>query len=150
MEKTAHEWNQNQVFGMVFLLAQRWQNLGDQALKDSDLTTKQWLLLVSLHALFETPPSLNELTEAMGSSRQNVKQLALQLEKRGFVEISVDPGDARVQRFSLTALNQQFWDARVERDKEFINDLFKGVSAADLDTTRRTIEKLLNSTGVTQ
>lgn len=143
---TSFEANRNQVFGMVFLLAQRWQNLGDQELKADGLTTKQWLLLVSLHALFESPPNLNELTEAMGSSRQNVKQLALQLEKRGFVKISVDPEDARVQRFSLTSLNQKFWDARQDQDAQFIGSLFDGVAPSDLGITFQTIQKLLNNT----
>jgi len=135
-----------QIFGMVFLLAQRWQVMGDRELKDADMTTKQWLVLVSIQTLFDSPPSLSELAEAMGSSRQNVKQLALNLERKGFLEIRQDPHDARIQRFVLTPKNHQFWQARAGRDEAFIQSLFEGISPEALDVTNQTLAKLLSIT----
>ena len=138
--------NQKEIFGMVFLLAQRWQNIGDQELKNSGVTTKQWFLLVTLHALFESPPNLNELAQAMGSSRQNVKQLASTLEKRGFLRIYQDEEDLRVQRFKLTKRNTQFWNERADQDESFISSLFEKVSVEDLSATNATIKTLLQIT----
>lgn len=135
-----------ELFGMIFMLAQRWQYIGDRELKDSGITTKQWFLLVTLHALFETPPNLNDLALAMGSSRQNVKQLAINLEKRGFVEIYQDEQDKRVQRFRLTAQNQSFWEARAQHDERFVASLFGKLSSDDIGTTHTTVTELLNIT----
>ena len=44
----------------------------------------------------------------MGSSHQNVKQILLKLEKKGFVSISVDEQDKRKQRIELTDYCQEF------------------------------------------
>lgn len=134
---------QKELFGMIFMLAQRWQYIGDEELKDSGITTKQWFLLVTLHAVFDTPPKLQELSSAMGSSRQNVKQLAMNLKKRGFIEIFQDAKDKRVQRFKLTPKNQKFWDTREESDQRFIAALFGKLSSEKIATTHATIKELL-------
>ncbi len=44
---------------------------------------------------------ISELSERFGTSRQNVKQLALKLEKNGYVEIYTDEKDARLSVFDL-------------------------------------------------
>lgn len=135
--------HKKEIFGMMFLLAQRWQNLGDQELASIGVTTKQWLLLVTLHVFFKNPPTLNQLAEAMGSSRQNVKQLASNLQKSGFLEIFKDTGDKRILRFRLTQKNADVWGSRAEQDEAYINSLFEDVSQQDILITRTTIEKLV-------
>ncbi len=136
--------HKKEIFGMTFLLAQRWQNLGDQELASIGVTTKQWLLMVTLHMFFKEPPTLNQLTEAMGSSRQNVKQLATNLEKSGYLEIFQDTIDKRILRFRLTKKNAEVWEARAERDEAYIGSLFGDVSHEDLVTTLNTLKKLVS------
>lgn len=136
-----------EIFGMIFLLAQRWQNLGDQELASIGVTTKQWLLLVTLHVFFKEPPTLSQLAEAMGSSRQNVKQLASNLQKAGFIEILPDAGDKRILRFRLTQKNADIWESRADQDEAYISSLFGDISHQDINITRATIEKLLGITG---
>ncbi|NQV49709.1 MAG: MarR family transcriptional regulator [Candidatus Marinimicrobia bacterium] len=131
------------IFGMIFLLGQRWQTLGDLELASIGVTTKQWLLLITLHVFFKDPPTLNQLTEAMGSSRQNVKQLASNLQRSGFLEIFQDAVDKRVLRFRLTQKNAEIWEARAQRDQEYINSLFGDASPQDILSTRSTLERLL-------
>lgn len=137
-----------QLFGMIFLLAQRWQVLGDRELADSGITTKQWLLLVTMQALFTNPPSMNELAQAMGTSRQNVKQLAINLKKKGLIEIFQDDGDKRILRFRLTELNQSFWEKRADRDEQYIESLFANIPDSDLVVTVKTIEELTKYAGL--
>ena len=139
--------DQKDLFGMIFMLAQRWQYIGDRELKDSGVTTKQWFLLVTLHALFDAPPNLNELALTMGSTRQNVKQLAINLEKQGFIEIYQDMHDKRVQRFKLTPKNQTFWDKRADSDDRFIKSLFAELPAGEIQMTRKTIKALMDISG---
>ncbi|NQV41027.1 MAG: MarR family transcriptional regulator [Candidatus Marinimicrobia bacterium] len=136
--------HKKEIFGMIFLLAQRWQNLGDQELASIGVTTKQWLLLVTLHVFFKVPPTLNQLTQVMGSSRQNVKQLASSLEKSGFLEIFQDASDKRILRFRLTQKNADVWESRVEQDEGYISSLFGDVRLEDIITTRDTIAKLIS------
>ncbi len=139
--------HKKEIFGMIFLLAQRWQNLGDQELAEIGITTKQWFLLVTLNIFFKEPPTLNQLAEVMGSSRQNVKQLASNLQKSGFVEIFQDVTDKRTLRFRLTRKNVEVWEPRAKRDEEYISSLFGEVSLQDIITTRKTIEQLVAISG---
>ena len=135
--------HKKEIFGMIFLLAQRWQNLGDQELASIGVTTKQWMLLLTLHVFFTEPPTLNQLALAMGSSRQNVKQLASNLQKSGFLEILQDASDKRILRFRLTRKNAEVWESRTAQDEAYISSLFGDASAQAINTTRDTIEKLV-------
>jgi DNA-binding MarR family transcriptional regulator len=63
------------------------------------VTTKQWLLLVLLVKTFPgRAPGLTECARLHGSTRQNVKHMAEQLQKKGFLKITRDPRDSRVLR----------------------------------------------------
>jgi DNA-binding MarR family transcriptional regulator len=97
------------LFGRVFVLAQHLTRLTDAALADWDLTTRQWLLLAILFRAFpDSAPSLTEAAEVYGSSRQNVKQIALGLEARGFVRLQPDPVDGRTTRIERTDRQRVF------------------------------------------
>lgn len=148
MTTDAHHENQKQLFGMIFLLAQRWQVMGDRELADSGVTTKQWLLLVTMQAFFTEPPSMKALAEVMGTSRQNIKQIALNLQSKGLVAIYPDPVDKRILRFRLTARNREFWAERVDKDERYIESLFAQIPPTDLAVTCRTVEKLLALTAL--
>lgn len=87
----------------MFLVAQQLTRLADEELVEVGLTTSQWLLLAVLMRRFPgESPRLSEAAAVYGSSRQNVKQIAQQLEARGFLEIRRDPADARSLRLHVT------------------------------------------------
>jgi DNA-binding MarR family transcriptional regulator len=91
------------LFGNVFVLGQHLTRRTDEALQDWGLTSRQWLLLAVLTRGFpDGAPSLSETAHAYGSSRQNVKQIALGLQARGFLRLVPDPLDARTTRLQIT------------------------------------------------
>lgn len=130
------------IFGSIFILAQKWQYLGDRELSADRLTTKQWLLLATIESFFQSPPTLTEITDVFGTSRQNVKQIALNLEKRGFLEIKPDEHDLRILRFSVTQKSRDFWNKRADRDIEYISRLFEGLTNEEIDFFYRGMLKL--------
>ena len=75
----------------------------------------------------------------MGSSHQNVKQILLKLEKKGFVSISVDEQDTRKQRIELTDYCQEFCEKNDEMSRTLLKRMFTGVSEEQLQTTIQTI-----------
>jgi DNA-binding MarR family transcriptional regulator len=90
----------------------------------------------------DNPPTLSEVAELMGSSRQNVKQLALKLEEKGLLNIEKDEADARALRLKVTEKSQVFWEKRQEQDNQFIAELFKGLSQEELDCMLSGFNKL--------
>ena len=119
------------IFGSLFLLANRLQVIGDRW--DSDITMKQWFLIVMISQFGETPPKLSEVAEFMGSSRQNVKQLALKLEQRGFLHIEKDKHDIRVIRLKVTDVCKVFFKERQDREIAFLKELYKDFSEEEIE-----------------
>ena len=130
------------IFGSIFLLANRLQVIGDQYLGRDDMTTKQWLLQVMISRFGGSPPTLSEVAELMCNSRQNVKQLALKLEEKGFLIIQKDEQDARALRLKQTEKSRLFWESRNKQDDEYIENLFKDFSAEEIDIMFKGVTKL--------
>jgi len=119
------------IFGSLFLLANRLQVIGDRW--DTDITMKQWFLIAMIAQFGDAPPKLSEVAEFMGSSRQNVKQLALKLEERGLVNIEKDKADNRVIRLKLTEACEVFFKNREDRENYFLKELYKDFSEEEVD-----------------
>jgi DNA-binding MarR family transcriptional regulator len=133
---------QRYIFGSLFLLANKMQVIGDQYLGKDHMTTKQWFLTVMISQFRDNPPTLSEVAELMGSSRQNVKQLALKLEEKEFLKIEKDEQDARAIRLKLTEKSQAFWEKRQDQDNQFIMELFDSFSEEEMNTMTNSLGKL--------
>lgn len=87
----------------------------------------------------KTPPTINELSEIMGSSHQNVKQILLKLKNKNFVEILTDKKDKRKQRIILTEYCREFCEKNDEQSQTLINNMFSGVPNEKIVNTIETI-----------
>lgn len=130
------------IFGSIFLLANKLQVLGDQYFSENHMTVKQWLLTVVILQFQNGPPTLSEVAELMGSSRQNVKQIALKLERKGFLTIEKDDKDARAIRLRLTEKSYDFWEERADRDEQYVVELFRDLSEEEINAMFSGMEKL--------
>ncbi len=130
------------IFGSIFLLANKFQVIGDQYLGREGITTKQWFLTAMISQFGDKAPTLSEVGELMGSSRQNVKQLALKLEEKGFLTIEKDEQDSRALRLRLTEKSRAFWKNREEKDNEFIINLFNNLNQEEIDILFKSVNKL--------
>lgn len=142
MKKKSTLDKQEFIFGAIFDMANKLQVLGDRHLEQDGMTTKQWFLTLIIEQFGEHSPTLGEVTKKMGSSHQNVKQLALKLEKKGFLNIEKDPKDHRTLRLRLTSEHRDFWDHRAEKDKRFIESLFAGMTAKETHSLYNAFTKL--------
>lgn len=134
---------QSFIFGCLFLLPNKLQTITDRALAEHGLTTKQWLLTATLEQFGNSFPTLSEVSEAMGSTHQNVKQLALKLEKNGFLKIEKDDRDSRAIRLILTEKSYSFWKEKQAENEVFINSLFKEFSEEEINCLYSCLHKLL-------
>ena len=133
------------IFGSIFLLSQKLQYIIDYELGKHGLTTKQFLVLAAVDTVFDHPPTLNEVATVLSSSHQNVKQLAKQLEKKGFIEFDTDPGDRRKLLLKTTRQNREFWDSHFEEHLEFFRQLFGELSTDEIDQLYGLLNKLMIS-----
>ena len=134
-----------EIFGSVFLIAQHLTRRADRELADLGLTTRQWLLLAVLTKTFPgVSPTLSQAAQEYGSSRQNVKQMALGLEARGFVRLVADPADARATRIEVTELVQAFDEPHmVQRTTAMLTDAFASLTPRETRDLRDLSRQLL-------
>ncbi|MDF2486459.1 MAG: Transcriptional regulator, MarR family [Herbinix sp.] len=123
------------IFALIFMLSNKLQTIGDSFFEE--VSTKQWFVLLVLGILGEHTPTLSELSEAVGSSHQNVKQLVLKLEQKGYVEILKDSEDARRLRIKATPKSEAFSREYHEKSAKFMNQLFGSFPQEELKTTEQ-------------
>lgn len=121
------------IFGNTFLLERRLEYIVDNELESANLTAKQWLLFAVIDKVFDTPPSIKDVAGQLYSSHQNIKAMAVNMEKKGFLRIEKDSADKRVSRLVLTEKAKEFWRDREAGDLKFIARLFSCFSEEELE-----------------
>ncbi len=130
------------LLGLLSAFDNRYQAAADRYFKE--ITWKQFFAIVCIN-LCKEPPTLNDLSEVMGSSHQNVKQILLKLENKGFVSMKADEKDKRKQRFIVTGKCRRFLEENDDKSRtsaQIMEQIFEGVDESSLKTTIETIMKM--------
>ena len=130
------------LLGLLSAFDNRYQAAADAFFKE--ITWKQFFAVICIN-LCKEPPTINELSDVMGSSHQNVKQILLKLEKKGFIAFITDDKDKRKQRILVTDRCRDFLEENDNNGKQsqyIIGRIFDGVSEKDLNTTIKTIMRM--------
>lgn len=130
------------LLGLLSAFENRFQAVADKAIKE--ISWKQFFAIICIN-MCKSSPTVKELAEIMGSSHQNVKQILLKLEKKGFVNITVDDNDRRKQRIELTEYCRSFCEKNDEMSVNIVKKIFHGVSEEQLQVTIRTIIQIENN-----
>jgi DNA-binding MarR family transcriptional regulator len=138
--------DQKFVFGSVLIVANMIDTLLERELKEFDVTAKQWFLTVVIdNSFFDKAPTIKEVAKEMGSSHQNVKQVALKLEQKGLLVLEKDKKDARVTRLRLTEQSYKFSQVIQSKAAAFTQALFNGIENEDMSKARAVLQKMLSN-----
>ena len=132
------------LLGLLSAFENRFQAMADKDM--GEISWKQFFAIICIDKCKE-PPTLNELSEILGSSHQNVKQILNKLENKGFVTAVTDKDDRRKQRIKLTAKCRRFCEKNDEPSKVIIGRIFDGIKEKDLAVTIQTIIKMERNLG---
>ena len=130
------------LLGLLSAFDNRYQAAADAFFKE--ITWKQFFFFFFIN-LCKEAPTINELSDVMGSSHQNVKQILLRLEKKGFVSTIVDKKDKRKQRIIVTDAARSFLeenDNNGQQSQYIIGRIFEGIDEKSLMGTIQTIMKM--------
>lgn len=128
------------LFGLFFAFHNRLQAVGDSFYEE--ITCKQFFLLACMNLYQEEAPTANELARTMGCSRQNVKEILNSLEKKQMVRLEIDSKDKRKKRVYLTEYMQQMSAKYQQKEMDFLQYLFEGVSDQEVDHIYNIISKI--------
>lgn len=127
------------LLGLLSAFENRFQAVADKTMKE--ISWKQFFAIICTNLCKESP-TIKELAEIMGSSHQNVKQILLKLEKKGFVDIVVDDKDKRKQRVILTQYCKEFCEKNDETAQVSMQKMFAGIQEEQLKMTIQTIMQI--------
>ncbi len=130
------------LLGLLSAFDNRYQATADAYFKE--ITWKQFFAVICI-GLCKESPTINELSDVMGSSHQNVKQILLKLEKKGFITMITDDKDKRKQRIYVTEKWAKFSENNDHQGKHsqyIISRIFEGVDEQSLAVTIQTIMKM--------
>ena len=126
---------------MLFATASVLRGRLDRLLAPTGITSQQAAMLQLIEAQ-AAAPTISFVAQAMGMTQQNVKQIALALERKGFLEIAVDTADRRARRLVLTEHHHAFWQQRNPSDFASVEDWTAALSDDQIDTAVALLVKL--------
>jgi len=127
---------------MFFLIEQRWRYFVDKSMEPDNITMTQWLMLIVIAAGFKTPPSIQEVADAMSTTHQNVKQVAASMERRGFMTLERDPGNKRIIRLKITDRCNALFQRRNAEDEKTIASMFDNLTDEEMKALFNIIAKM--------
>lgn len=124
------------LIGLLSAFDNRYQAKADSFFEE--ITWKQFFAIICID-LCQGSPTIKELAEIMGSSHQNVKQILIKLESKGYVQMIIDEEDKRKQRIILTDKTRSFCAEHDEGSKRIVDKIFDGIAVQDIEVTIKTI-----------
>ena len=127
------------LLGLMSAFENRFQTIADNVMKE--ISWKQFFAIICI-SMCKEAPTINELSEILGSSHQNVKQILLKLESKGFIKFQEDKDDKRKQRIAVTKKCLKFCEKNNETSSQIMQKMFEGISEKDIQTTIKTIVRM--------
>ena len=127
-------------FRLIAYTAQKLRYLFDRRLREEGLTSQQGFMLTVVRICGR--PTLGEVAAAMSTAHQNVKQVAVALERKGMLRIVPDEGDARARRLEATEAGQRGWQHRNAEDYAAIADWFAALSGGEQEELAQLLSRV--------
>ena len=110
-----------------------------------ELTPEQWIVLVQLWQA--DGQSQSDLAELTRRDKPTLSRIIDTMEKSGLVERTADARDARTRRVVLTRHGKALQPKLVPLAKGIVQRLEQGIPERDLETTHRTLRRMLENLG---
>lgn len=137
-------WKKKLLFASVFVHENQLHSIMDRYL--TDISCKQWLLLVASDA-FPTMPCLSDVGKHMGCSRQNVKKLAVSLEKLGYIKLVTSKTDGRNLCIEILSKGKKIINDSVKLEKNVHDSIFKDFSESEINLYFELSNKMVKGFG---
>lgn len=125
----------------IFRLNNRMLTAGDRLVAHLGLTSARWQVLGAITAAARPQP-VAWLARDLGANRQNVQRIINDLENEGLVAFEANPHHRRAQLVVLTAKGKQAFEAAMDLQAPWVNDLANGLTGKEIETVQRVVATL--------
>lgn len=127
------------LFASIFVVQNRLQTAGEKV--QTEISMRQWHLLAMAQACGK-PRTLTNVGKLMGCSRQNVKNLATALQKKGFLKFVNGANNSVL--IEITEQADEYLSSMSDRHHEVLTRLFSKFSEREIDVFFNLQNKLLD------
>ncbi len=114
---------------------------GDRLVAPLGLTSARWQILGAIVST-ERPQPVSWLARDLGANRQNVQRIINDLHKDGLVAFETNPHHRRAQLVVLADKGKRAFDAAMDLQAPWVNELADGLLVKDIGTVRRVVRAL--------
>ena len=125
----------------LFSLTSRMLTVGDKLVADLGLTSARWQILGAVTQA-DRPQPVAWLARDLGAYRQNVQRIINDLHKEGLVAFEANPHHRRAQLVVLTDKGKRAFEAAMNLQVPWVDNLSDGLSVKDLETVHRVVAAL--------
>src|SRR5579864_2123899 len=125
----------------LFRLSSRLLTVGDRLAAGLGLTSARWQILGAI-TYAERPQPVAWLARDLGANRQNVQRIINDLHRDGLVAFETNPHHRRAQLVVLTDKGKRAFDAAMDLQAPWVNELANGLLVKDIGTVRRVVTAL--------
>ena len=125
----SREKQEKAIFSSLFIISNKLQTIFDY--DSSDISLKQFMLLTMIRQS-QAPLTLTKLGQLLGCSRQNIKKLAIVLEKKGYVVIENNPLDVRTYSMISTPKLHDYFEEIAEHHNQCLANLFSSYTDEEI------------------
>ncbi len=136
----------NKLFFRLFQAVNIIHRTGTQALKQFDISTQQWSVLGALSREgCEEGMTVNELSDYLLVSRQNLTGVLGRMERAGYIARQVNPRDQRSRHVILTPCGSEVWQIIQPAIADFYQASLQGISEGRQRHTIALLEDLVGN-----
>jgi DNA-binding MarR family transcriptional regulator len=125
----------------LFRLNSQVLTAGDRLVTRLGLTSARWQILGTIVEAGRPQP-VAWLARSMGGNRQNVQRIVNDLHRDGLVAFETNPHHRRAQLVVLTDKGRRTYEAAMELQAPWINNLANGLPVKDIETAHRVMTAL--------
>lgn len=129
-----------QIMATLFATSNKIQLYSDKF--HGDITVRQWMAILAIAHLPTEEASFNNIAEKLGTSKQNVKQLIVNLEKKGYVKTIPSNKDKRAVNVIITDLGSKVAKEFQAMGNEHLSNMAKKFSVEELDLLWKLLSRL--------
>jgi DNA-binding MarR family transcriptional regulator len=118
---------------------------GDRLVAPLGLTSARWRILGAIAG--ERPQPVAWLARDLGANRQNLQRIVNDLHADGLVAFETNPHHRRAQLVLLTDKGKRAFDAAMDLQAPWVNQLADGLSSRDVAAVRRVVTALRRKLG---
>ncbi len=131
-----------QIYSLLFVILSKLQADFDSKLEG--LTSRQLMLMIAITHLNPHEASIINISNILGTSKQNVNRLVTSMSNNGFLKSNPSTSDKRSVNIAITKAGMELIQKNHIKANQYLHEIFHNFNCDEIKTLRKMLEKLVD------